>query len=70
MPDGSLQENDLEKVRKEPYPILDSFEWVTMDLNDESQVLPSIFWVLLGYADATFIDARGSQIAFWALCGG
>lgn len=28
----------MEKVRKEPYPILDSFEWVTMDLEDEAQV--------------------------------
>lgn len=41
LPDGFIRENDLEKVRKEPYPILDSFEWVTMDLNDEAQVYSS-----------------------------
>ena len=41
LPDGFIRENDLEQVRKEPYPILDSFEWVTMDLNDETQVCSS-----------------------------
>lgn len=41
LPDGFIRENDVEKVRKEPYPILDSFEWVTMDLNDEAQVCSS-----------------------------
>jgi len=38
LPDGFIRENDPEKVRQEPYPILDSFEWVTMDLTDDVQV--------------------------------
>lgn len=38
LPDGFIRENDPEKVRQEPYPMLDSFEWVTMDLTNDAQV--------------------------------
>ena len=31
---------DLSKVPKEPYPLIDGFEWVTMDMNDKSEVRP------------------------------
>ncbi|KTW26592.1 glycylpeptide N-tetradecanoyltransferase NMT1 [Pneumocystis jirovecii RU7] len=29
---------DLEKVRKEPYPLLKEFEWVTLDVDDEEDL--------------------------------
>jgi len=36
--DGPIQEADEDKVPKEPYPLLEGFEWVTMDLNNKSEV--------------------------------
>jgi glycylpeptide N-tetradecanoyltransferase len=36
--DGPIKEIDIEKVPKEPGPLLSSFEWVTMDLEDEKQL--------------------------------
>lgn len=36
--DGPIEPEDLEKVRKEPYPLLDGFEWVTVDIDDKKEV--------------------------------
>ena len=36
--EGEIKKVDLEKVPKEPPPLLDGFEWVVMDLADEKQV--------------------------------
>lgn len=36
--DGPIQPEDPEKVPKEPYPLIEGFEWVTMDMNDKSEV--------------------------------
>lgn len=37
-PDGPIKVKKLEDVPKEGTQLLDGFEWVTMDLNDEAQV--------------------------------
>ena len=29
---------DSSKVPKDPYPLIDGFEWVTMDMNDKTEV--------------------------------
>lgn len=46
--EGPFKEIDIELVRKEPYPMADGFEWVTMDLmNDEE--LKEVFDLLYGH---------------------
>lgn len=46
--EGPFKEIDIELVRKEPYPMADGFEWVTMDLlNDEE--LKEVFELLYGH---------------------
>jgi len=37
--DGPLKQIDIERVRKEPYPLPEGFEYVTMDLTEDSQVI-------------------------------
>ncbi|PVH97635.1 glycylpeptide N-tetradecanoyltransferas-like protein [Periconia macrospinosa] len=36
--DGPIKEIDIECVPKEPSPLLEGFEWVTMDLEDSKQI--------------------------------
>lgn len=36
--DGPIKEIDIDRVAKEPGPLLTGFEWVTMDLEDEKQL--------------------------------
>lgn len=36
--DGPIEPEDLDKVRKEPLPLIDGFGWVTMDMNDKKEV--------------------------------
>lgn len=36
--DGPIEPEDLSKVPVDPYPLIDGFEWVTMDLNDKQEV--------------------------------
>lgn len=38
MDEGQIKDIDLEKVPKEPPPMTEGFEWVTMDLMDEKEV--------------------------------
>ena len=40
--EGPIKVIDPETVSKDPPPMTEGFEWVTMDLNEEKQV-----WVLL-----------------------
>jgi len=42
--DGPLKQIDIGRVRKEPYPLPEGFEYVTMDLTNDAQVSP-----LVGY---------------------
>lgn len=37
-PDGPIREVDIDKVRKEPGPLVDGFEWVEVDLEDPKEV--------------------------------
>jgi hypothetical protein len=39
VPDGPVKETKLEDVPKEGAQLIEGFEWVTMDLTDEAQVL-------------------------------
>lgn len=36
--EGPIKLIDPEKVPKEPYPLIEGFEWVTMDLMQDAQV--------------------------------
>ncbi|KAF8428180.1 acyl-CoA N-acyltransferase [Tirmania nivea] len=70
LPDGFIRENNLEKVRQEPYPILDSFEWVTMDLTDDAQ-MEEVYALLYGHYveddNATFRFNYSKAFLNWAL---
>ncbi|KAF8456738.1 acyl-CoA N-acyltransferase [Kalaharituber pfeilii] len=70
LPDGHISENIPEKVRKDPYPMLDSFEWVTMDLNDETQ-MNEVYTLLSGHYveddNATFRFNYSAAFLNWAL---
>jgi glycylpeptide N-tetradecanoyltransferase len=46
--EGPIRETDLNLVRKEPYPMAEGYEWVTMDmLNDDE--LKEVFDLLYGH---------------------
>lgn len=36
--EGPIKPEDPASVPKDPYPLIDGFEWVTMDLEDEKEV--------------------------------
>jgi hypothetical protein len=36
--DGPIKEIDIARVSKEPPPMYDGFEWVTLNLEDEGEV--------------------------------
>ena len=36
--EGPIKMIDQEQVPKEPYPLIEGFEWVTMDLTKDAQV--------------------------------
>ena len=38
--DGPIQPPDLSKVKQQPAPLPDGYEWVTMDLTDDTEVHP------------------------------
>ena len=44
--EGPIKLIDPEQVPKEPYPLIEGFEWVTMDLTKDAQVChrASSFW--------------------------
>jgi len=46
--EGPLKEIDPDQVPKEPGPLVDGFEWVTMDLLEDSQ-LQEVFELLYGH---------------------
>ncbi|KAF8448295.1 Myristoyl-CoA:protein N-myristoyltransferase, N-terminal domain-containing protein [Terfezia claveryi] len=70
LPDGFIQDNDPGKIRQEPYPILDSFEWVTMDLTDDAQ-MEEVYALLCGHYveddNATFRFNYSKAFLNWAL---
>ncbi|KAI5809768.1 acyl-CoA N-acyltransferase [Peziza echinospora] len=70
LPDGYIQPGDLAKVRTEPYPMLDNFEWVTMDLNDPVQ-MTEVYELLCGHYveddHATFRFNYSAAFLSWAL---
>lgn len=36
--EGPIKQIDPEQVPKEPYPLIEGFEWVTMDLTKDAEV--------------------------------
>ena len=46
--EGPIKAPDMEKVPKEPGPLLDGFEWVTMDLTSDDE-LKEVFDLLYGH---------------------
>ncbi|EPE27530.1 Acyl-CoA N-acyltransferases (Nat) [Glarea lozoyensis ATCC 20868] len=68
--EGPIRETDLNLVRKEPYPMAENFEWVTMDmLNDEE--LKEVFDLLYGHYveddEAMFRFNYSKSFLKWAL---
>ncbi|CAG8960406.1 hypothetical protein HYFRA_00008124 [Hymenoscyphus fraxineus] len=68
--EGPFKEIDIEQVRKEPYPMADGFEWVTMDLLDEEE-LKEVFELLYGHYveddEAMFRFNYSKSFLKWAL---
>lgn len=36
--EGPIEPEDVSKVRQEPYPLIEGFEWVTMDMDDATDM--------------------------------
>jgi len=36
--EGPIEAEDPSKVRQEPYGLIEGFEWVTMDMEDQAEV--------------------------------
>ncbi|KAH6672284.1 acyl-CoA N-acyltransferase [Halenospora varia] len=68
--EGPFKEIDLELVRKEPYPMADGFEWVTMDLTSDAE-LKEVFELLYGHYveddEAMFRFNYSKSFLKWAL---
>lgn len=70
VPDGVIREGDLSKVSKEPGALIDGFEWVTMDLNDEHE-MNEVYELLTGHyvedQEAMFRFNYSASFLDWAL---
>ncbi|KAF3941169.1 hypothetical protein ABW19_dt0207542 [Dactylella cylindrospora] len=68
--EGEIRKGDPDKVPKEPFPLLDEFEWCTMDLENEKE-LDEVYTLLNGHYveddEAMFRFAYSSSFFNWAL---
>lgn len=68
--EGPIKQIDPTTVPKEPPPMVEGFEWVTMDLDDEAE-LTEVFELLSDHyvedADATFRFYYSASFLNWAL---
>ncbi|KAK6528977.1 glycylpeptide N-tetradecanoyltransferase [Orbilia ellipsospora] len=68
--EGEIKQGDPDKVPKEPYPLLDGFEWCTMDLLNEDELI-EVYKLLNGHyvedEEAMFRFAYSSPFFKWAL---
>lgn len=68
--DGPISPPDLDKVPKEPYPLLEGFEWVTVDINDKREVDDVYNLLFNNYVEddeAMFRFKYSSSFLDWAL---
>ncbi|KAI5778522.1 acyl-CoA N-acyltransferase [Geopyxis carbonaria] len=69
-PDGPVRLKNPEVVAPEGAPLLEGFEWVTMDLNDEAQ-MQEVYQLLLGHyvedQEAMFRFNYSASFLDWAL---
>lgn len=68
--EGPIEHKALEDVRKEPYPIHASFEWVTLDLEsktDLDQLYELLYEHYVEDVDAVFRFAYSKRFFDWAL---
>lgn len=47
--EGPIEPDDPAKVPKDPYPLLDGFEWVTIDMNDQKEVRRPFPYMFAGH---------------------
>ncbi|KAF2088796.1 Glycylpeptide N-tetradecanoyltransferase [Saccharata proteae CBS 121410] len=68
--DGPIKQIDIERVPKEPPPMVDGFEWVTMNLEDETE-LKEVYDLLSNHYveddEAMFRFNYSSSFLNWAL---
>lgn len=68
--EGPIEHKSIEEVRKEPYPLHASFEWTTLDLEDDSN-LDELYALLFDHYvedhDAAFRFAYSKDFFNWAL---
>ncbi|CAI6336847.1 unnamed protein product [Periconia digitata] len=68
--DGAIKEIDIDRVPKEPYGLLEGFEWVTMDLDDSKQ-LDEVYDLLYNHyvedQEAMFRFRYSPSFLEWAL---
>ncbi|KAK2741215.1 glycylpeptide N-tetradecanoyltransferase [Myotisia sp. PD_48] len=68
--DGPIKEVDIEKVPKTPGPLVDGFEWVTLNLDDEKEVEELYELLSLHYVEddsAMFRFNYSKEFLNWAL---
>ncbi|CAK7566856.1 MAG: glycylpeptide N-tetradecanoyltransferase [Sporothrix epigloea] len=70
LPEGPIQNLALEEVPNEPAPLVEGFEWVTVDLTDDAQ-LQEVFDLLSGHfvedGEAMFRFRYSKSILKWAM---
>ncbi|CAK7273377.1 glycylpeptide N-tetradecanoyltransferase [Sporothrix epigloea] len=70
LPEGPIQNLALEEVPSEPAPLVEGFEWVTVDLTDDAQ-LQEVFDLLSGHfvedGEAMFRFRYSKSILKWAM---
>lgn len=59
MEEGPIKIIDIEQVPKEPGPLVDGFDWVTMDLTDDKEI-EELFTLLYGH----YVEDDGSLFRF------
>lgn len=68
--EGPIKQVDIARVPKDPSPMVEGFEWVTMDLDNEAE-LTEVFELLSDHyvedADATFRFYYSASFLNWAL---
>lgn len=68
--EGPIEHKSVDEVRKEPYPLHESFEWSTLDLDEDSN-LDELYTLLYDHYvedhDAAFRFAYSKEFFNWAL---
>lgn len=68
--EGPIEFKTVDEIPKEPYPLLDQFQWVDLDLNnteDREEVFKLLYENYVEDADSTFRFKYSTEFLDWAL---